>query len=279
MLTQYPSHGALYVRSHDTYMCFYMYGSPNKNVVIVPCSARSEAQDRNNVASNFEEIWMLSGKNTGLIASIIKEYQTDTISNILPSFRLRDKIIQVKSRWCLKWLVNGFWSNLPRSNTVELYSFSMVLEYDFSQNNTIERKNVVAKFLVFSPHITQSNSTQSLQPKTLFNNLLVLVFTLDHWGQYYWTDQYCYKLEAAFSWRTDCSHQLGIFCSFETWIKGCELRHDSEGDILNQSMRENELILISIINGKCKIQIQCCQYNGDFHWILIIPYSYNEIFE
>ena len=75
MLTQYPSHGALYVRSHDTYMCFYMYGSPNKNVVIVPCSARSEAQDRNNVASNFEEIWMLSGKNTGLIASIIKEYQ------------------------------------------------------------------------------------------------------------------------------------------------------------------------------------------------------------
>lgn len=222
---------------------------------------------------------MLSGKNTGLIASIIKEYQTDTISNILPSFRLRDKIIQVKSRWCLKWLVNSFWSNLPRSNTVELYSFSMVLEYDFSQNNTIERKNVVAKFLVFSPHITQSNSTQSLQPKTLFNNLLVLVFTLDHWGQYYWTDQYCYKLEAAFSWRTDCSHQLGIFCSFETWIKGCELRHDSEGDILNQSMRENELILISIINGKCKIQIQCCQYNGDFHWILIIPYSYNEIFE
>ena len=97
------------------------------------------------------------------------------------------------------------------------------------------------------------------------------MLTLDHWGQYYWTDQYCYKLEAAFSWRTDCSQQLGNFCSFETWIKGCELRHDSEGDILNQSMRENELILISIINGKCKIQIQCCQYNGDFHRILIFP--------
>lgn len=39
---------------------------------------------------------------------------------------------------------------------------SMVLEYDFSQNNTVERKNVVAKFLVLSPHITQFNSTQSL---------------------------------------------------------------------------------------------------------------------
>ena len=161
MLTQCPSHGALYVRSHDTYMCFYMYGSPNKHVVIVS-SARSEAQDRNNIALNFEEIWMLSRKNTGLIASIIKEYQTDSISNILPSFRLRDKIIQVKSRWCLKWLVNGFWSNFPWSNTVELYLFSMVLEHDFSQNNTVERKNVVAKFLVFSPHITQFNSTQSL---------------------------------------------------------------------------------------------------------------------
>ena len=78
-------------------MCFYMYGSPNKHVVIVS-SARSEAQDRNNIALNFGEIWMLSRKNTGLIASIVKEYQTDRISNILPSFRLRDKIIQVKSR-------------------------------------------------------------------------------------------------------------------------------------------------------------------------------------
>lgn len=132
----HASHGALYVRSHDTYMCFYMYGSPNKHVVVVS-SARSEAQDRNNIALNFEEIWMLSRKNTGLIASIIKEYQTDSISNILPSFRLRDKIIQVKPRWCPEWLVNGFWSNFPWSNTVELYSFSMVLEYDFSQNNTV----------------------------------------------------------------------------------------------------------------------------------------------
>ena len=123
MLTQCPSHGALYVRSHDTYMCFYMYGSPNKHVVIVSL-ARLEAQDRNNITLNFEEIWMLSRKNIGLIASIIKEYQTDSISKIFPSFRLRDKIIQVKSRWCLKWLVNGFWSNFPRSNTVELYSLS-----------------------------------------------------------------------------------------------------------------------------------------------------------
>ena len=62
-----------------------MYGSPNKQVVIVSL-ARSEAQDRDNIALNFEEIWMLSRKNTGLIASIIKEYQTDSISKILPSF-------------------------------------------------------------------------------------------------------------------------------------------------------------------------------------------------
>lgn len=66
MLTQCPSHGALYVRSHDTYMCFYSYGSPNKHVVIVSL-ARSEAQDRNNITLNFEEIWMLSRKNTGLL--------------------------------------------------------------------------------------------------------------------------------------------------------------------------------------------------------------------
>lgn len=54
------------VRSHDTYMCFYTYGSPNKHVVIVSL-ARSEAQDRNNITLNFEEIWMLSRKNTGLL--------------------------------------------------------------------------------------------------------------------------------------------------------------------------------------------------------------------
>lgn len=66
MLTQCSSHGALYVRSHDTYMCFSTYGSPNKHVVIVSL-ARSEAQDRNNITLNFEEIWMLSRKNTGLL--------------------------------------------------------------------------------------------------------------------------------------------------------------------------------------------------------------------
>lgn len=54
------------VRSHDTYMCFYTYGSPNKHLVIVSL-ARSEAQDRNNITLNFEEIWMLSRKNTGLL--------------------------------------------------------------------------------------------------------------------------------------------------------------------------------------------------------------------
>lgn len=57
---------AVPVRSHDTYMCFYTYGSPNKHVVIVSL-ARSEAQDRNNITLNFEEIWMLSRKNTGLL--------------------------------------------------------------------------------------------------------------------------------------------------------------------------------------------------------------------
>ena len=109
MLTQCPSHGALYVRSHDTYTCFYTYGSPNKHVVIVSL-ARSVAQDRNNITLSFEEIWMLSRKNTGLIASIIKEYQTDSISKILPSFRLRDNIIsgqvsvmpQVAGQWFLE---------------------------------------------------------------------------------------------------------------------------------------------------------------------------------
>lgn len=159
MLTQCPSHGALYVRSHDTYMCFYMYGSPNKHVVIVSL-ARSETQDRNNITLNFEEIWMLSRKSTGLIASIIKEYQTDSISKILPG---QVFVFEIKSfRSSLGDAPNG-WSMVfgtisPESNTVELYSLSMVLEYDFSRNNTVERKNVVAKLLVFSPHITQFNS-------------------------------------------------------------------------------------------------------------------------
>ena len=78
MLTQCPSHGALYVRSHYTYMCFYTYGSPNKHVVIVSL-ARSEAQDRNNITLNFEEIWMLSRKNTGLLQLVLSKNIKQTV--------------------------------------------------------------------------------------------------------------------------------------------------------------------------------------------------------
>ena len=58
-----------------------------------------------------------------------------------------------------QWFLEQF---PPKQHRRTLFIVQLVLEYDFSQNNTVERKNVVAKFLVFSPHITQFNSTQSL---------------------------------------------------------------------------------------------------------------------